>query len=156
MEVVWCVLPRAAVTSGARGFTRHHWQCPATAGPWTLSPLSTGGDLQIKIKSQKPVDFSCFSLFSDMLFSSFSSLPDLELSFVACAANKPDMRKLDRQPSSSSFISALAVSSTAAIVGRSVRCGGVCWWRRRQQNKLERRPPFGSPVLDVAIWERTG
>ena len=59
------------------------------AGPWTFSPFSTGGDLQRKIKSQKPVDFSCFSLFSDMLFSSpFLNPPDLELG-VTRAANKP-------------------------------------------------------------------
>ena len=44
---------------------------PETAGPWTFSPFSTGGDLQRKIKSQKPVDFSCFSLFSDLLFPLF-------------------------------------------------------------------------------------
>jgi len=60
----------------ARPPTRgRHWRralsMPEMAGPWTFSPFSTGGDLQRKIKSQKPVDFSCFSLFSDLLFPLF-------------------------------------------------------------------------------------
>jgi len=57
-----------------RGSVSSHAQrlsMPEMAGPWTFSPFSTGGDLQRKIKSQKPVGFSCFSLFSDLPFPLF-------------------------------------------------------------------------------------
>ena len=83
----------ARLSLAARGFTHRRWQCPEMGGPWTFSPppFSTGGDLQRNIKSQKPVDFSCFSLFSDLLFPSlFSNLPNLELG-ITRAADRPSV-----------------------------------------------------------------
>jgi hypothetical protein len=69
---------------------------PETAGPWTFSPFSTGGDLQRKIKSQKPVDFSCFSLFSDLLFPLFfnSAFSELTVALGCCCGTE---RRLGRE-----------------------------------------------------------
>ena len=93
---------------------------PETAGPSTFSPFSTGGDLQRKIKSQKPVDFSCFSLFCR---SAFSSLLQLCRIWSWALHAPPTTGRAcgwqDQQLPSSSFISTPAVSSTAATVGRS-------------------------------------
>jgi hypothetical protein len=69
---------------------------PRNGQTWDVffsSPFSTG-DLQKKKKTkpQQPVDFSCFFVCRfAFLPSLFSSLPNLELSLVACAANRPDV-----------------------------------------------------------------
>jgi len=79
----------------ARGFTRRRWQCPETGRPGTFSsplPFPPVTCKKKKTKPQQPVDFSCFFVCRfAFLPSLFSSLPNLELSLVACAANRPDV-----------------------------------------------------------------